>query len=94
MRMLGTLNGRGMLSSDSGDLGEVDYNITKFKTPSGAHDAAGKVVGDAVVLQDAFDAGKLKLTRSDTGRTMDIAIKSLRGVSDAEVVFAGPDWGD
>lgn len=94
MRMLGTLSGRGNLSVAGKVIGEVDYKISRFKTNSGALDAAGKIVGEAETLIEAFDAPRLRLTRQDTERDIDIAVKSMRGGMEADVVFIGPDWGD
>jgi len=89
LKHLGTLRGRGSLSTRRGRrLGAVDYEIDGY-VDSRQRSANGRISGSADVLRQAFEAGVARITLQD-GPAIDVVLADPQGEPAAEFVVSGP----
>jgi hypothetical protein len=87
MRYLGPLRGTGTLTSDSGPLGQVSYELDGYLTQPGEVVASGEIHMNADALNAAFNRRDLSL-KTDDGRTLGIRFSGKRTSSTSDVAHA------
>ncbi|MUZ64143.1 hypothetical protein [Agrobacterium vitis] len=80
MRIVKTLSGKGALKDNGVEFGSATYRID-ISENHGVREGSGWLEADAEILQEAFIATELTLTRQDTGKDISILVTSTSSAS-------------